>query len=104
MGVVGEPVERRACEERLANSSGHSTVRPRRREGHLVRKFVDALRRLADALEQGQPFTIQTANERFTVPVGRGDERRARARRGWGGARAAAQVDAGALSDAVTTS
>lgn len=32
-------------------------------------QFVDKLRRLADALEQGQPFTIQVANERFTVPA-----------------------------------
>lgn len=32
-------------------------------------RFVEKLRRLADALEQGQPFTIQVANERFTVPA-----------------------------------
>ena len=32
-------------------------------------QFVDKLRRLADALEQGQPFTIQVASERFTVPA-----------------------------------
>jgi amphi-Trp domain-containing protein len=32
-------------------------------------QFVDKLRRLADALERGQPFTIQVANERFTVPA-----------------------------------
>lgn len=32
-------------------------------------QFVEKLRRLADALEQGRPFTIQVANERFTVPV-----------------------------------
>ncbi len=31
--------------------------------------FVAKLRRLADALEQQQPFTIQVANERFTVPA-----------------------------------
>jgi amphi-Trp domain-containing protein len=30
---------------------------------------VEKLRRLADALKQGQPFTIQVANERFTVPA-----------------------------------
>ncbi len=30
--------------------------------------FVAKLRRLADALEQQQPFTIQVAGERFTVP------------------------------------
>jgi amphi-Trp domain-containing protein len=34
-----------------------------------VADFVTKLRRLADALEQGQPFTIQVANERFTVPA-----------------------------------
>ncbi|HYD40683.1 MAG TPA: amphi-Trp domain-containing protein [Anaeromyxobacter sp.] len=32
-------------------------------------QFVEKLRRLADALEQGQPFTIQVAHERFTVPA-----------------------------------
>ena len=32
-------------------------------------QFVEKLRRLAEALEQGQPFTIQVANERFTVPA-----------------------------------
>ncbi len=32
-------------------------------------QFVEKLRRLADAVEQGQPFTIQVANERFTVPA-----------------------------------
>jgi amphi-Trp domain-containing protein len=31
--------------------------------------FVAKLRRLADALEQRQPFTIQVAGERFTVPA-----------------------------------
>jgi amphi-Trp domain-containing protein len=31
-------------------------------------QFVAKLRRLADALESGQPFAIQVANERFTVP------------------------------------
>lgn len=31
--------------------------------------FVAKLRRLADALEQQQPFTIQVASERFTVPT-----------------------------------
>jgi amphi-Trp domain-containing protein len=34
-----------------------------------VADFVAKLRRLADALEQQQPFTIQVANERFTVPA-----------------------------------
>jgi amphi-Trp domain-containing protein len=32
-------------------------------------QFVEKLRRLADALERGEPFTIQVANERFTVPA-----------------------------------
>jgi amphi-Trp domain-containing protein len=32
-------------------------------------QFVEKLRRLADALADGQPFTIQVANERFTVPA-----------------------------------
>lgn len=32
-------------------------------------QFVEKLRRLADALERGQPFIIQVANERITVPA-----------------------------------
>jgi amphi-Trp domain-containing protein len=32
-------------------------------------EFVGKLRRLADALEQGQSFTIQVAGVRFTVPA-----------------------------------
>ena len=31
-------------------------------------QFVAKLRRLADALEAGEPFTIQVANERLRVP------------------------------------
>ncbi len=31
-------------------------------------QFVDTLRRLADALETGEPFRIQVQNKRFTVP------------------------------------
>jgi amphi-Trp domain-containing protein len=38
-------------------------------KGYPRAQFVEKLRRLADALEQGQPFTIQVANERFTVPA-----------------------------------
>jgi amphi-Trp domain-containing protein len=33
-----------------------------------VGDFAAKLRRLADALEAGQPFRIQIAGERFTVP------------------------------------
>ncbi|HLU68686.1 MAG TPA: amphi-Trp domain-containing protein [Kofleriaceae bacterium] len=32
--------------------------------------FVDTLRRLATALEQGEPFRVQVQNRRFTVPAG----------------------------------
>ena len=32
-------------------------------------QFIDKLRRLADALEQGQRFEIQIAGERISVPV-----------------------------------
>jgi amphi-Trp domain-containing protein len=32
-------------------------------------QFVAKLRRLADAIEQQKPFTIQVAGERFTVPA-----------------------------------
>lgn len=31
--------------------------------------FVATLRRLADALEKGEPFRIQVANARFVVPA-----------------------------------
>ncbi|EYF00770.1 amphi-Trp domain-containing protein [Chondromyces apiculatus] len=38
---------------------------------HCVKdEFVATLRRLADALEQGEPFRIQVAGNRFTVPTG----------------------------------
>jgi len=33
-----------------------------------VRQFAGKLRRLADALENGAPFRIQVAGQRFTVP------------------------------------
>ena len=33
-------------------------------------QFVETLRRLADALEQEEPFRIQVVNKRFTVPAG----------------------------------
>lgn len=36
---------------------------------YALQDFVAKLRRLADALEQRQPFTIQVAGERFTIPV-----------------------------------
>jgi len=32
-------------------------------------QFVETLRRLADAVEGGEPFRIQVANARFTVPA-----------------------------------
>lgn len=35
-----------------------------------VEYFVTTLRRLADALERGEPFRIQVANHRFVVPAG----------------------------------
>jgi amphi-Trp domain-containing protein len=38
--------------------------------GYSTRAFVEKLRRLADALEQGGPFAIQIANERVHVPAG----------------------------------
>jgi amphi-Trp domain-containing protein len=31
-------------------------------------QFVATLRRLADAIEQGEPFRIQVAGQRFVVP------------------------------------
>ena len=33
-----------------------------------VAKFVETLRRVADALESGEPFRIQVENRRFQVP------------------------------------
>lgn len=32
-------------------------------------QFVATLRRVADALEQGEPIRIQVADKRFTVPA-----------------------------------
>lgn len=32
-------------------------------------QFVEKLRRLADALEEGRPFTIQVAGERLHIPA-----------------------------------
>ena len=32
-------------------------------------RFVAKLRRLADALEEAEPFTIQIANERLVIPA-----------------------------------
>ncbi|MEM6757095.1 MAG: amphi-Trp domain-containing protein [Planctomycetota bacterium] len=34
-----------------------------------IDQFIDKLRRLADCLEQGEPFEIQIAGERVYVPV-----------------------------------
>ena len=34
-----------------------------------TKQFVAKLRRLADALEQGKPFSIQVAGERIHVPA-----------------------------------
>jgi amphi-Trp domain-containing protein len=33
-------------------------------------RFVETLRRLADALEANEPFRIQVAQKRFTIPAG----------------------------------
>lgn len=37
---------------------------------HNTASFVETLRRLADALEKGEPFRIQVQNKRFTIPKG----------------------------------
>ena len=37
---------------------------------HNKDSFIATLRRLADALEKGEPFRIQVVNKRFTVPAG----------------------------------
>ncbi len=34
------------------------------------KKFVEKLRRLADCIESGEPFRIQIAGERITIPAG----------------------------------
>ena len=34
-----------------------------------TRRFIEKLRRLADALENGERFTIQVAGERINVPA-----------------------------------
>ncbi len=35
-----------------------------------AKKFVEKLRRLADCIESGEPFRIQIAGERVTIPAG----------------------------------
>ena len=39
-------------------------------KAYSTRQFVAKLRRLADCLEQGRPFSIQVAGERIRVPSG----------------------------------
>lgn len=59
---------------RATTASRHGTMRDEK-SGRDVEKvystgqFVDKLRRLADALETGQPFVIQVANQRLKVPA-----------------------------------
>ena len=38
-------------------------------KAYTTKQFVAKLRRLADALEKGKPFTIQVAGERIPVPA-----------------------------------
>ena len=38
-------------------------------KGYSVRQFAAKLRRLADSLEKGEPFTIQVAGERLYIPA-----------------------------------
>ena len=38
-------------------------------KGYPSREFVAKLRRLADAIEQNAPFTIQVAGERLRIPA-----------------------------------
>lgn len=38
-------------------------------KGYSTKEMVAKLRRLADCLEEGKPFTIQIAGERITVPA-----------------------------------
>ena len=46
-----------------------SETRPRLGKEYSTEQFIAKLRRLADALEQGQQFEIQIAGERIYVPV-----------------------------------
>jgi amphi-Trp domain-containing protein len=51
-----------------------STASPKKRDRDIEKdyplpQFIDKLRRLADALEKGERFEIQIANERVSVPV-----------------------------------
>lgn len=39
-------------------------------KGYSTREFVAKLRRFADALEAGRPFSIQVAGERLHIPAG----------------------------------
>lgn len=57
---------------RAANASRRRTTMADRdvERGCSKDDFVATLRRLADALERGEPFRIQVAGKRFTVPTG----------------------------------
>jgi amphi-Trp domain-containing protein len=51
-----------------------STASPKKRDRDIEKdyplpQFIEKLRRLADALENGERFEIQIANERVSVPV-----------------------------------
>jgi amphi-Trp domain-containing protein len=38
-------------------------------KSYTTKQMIAKLRRLADCLEQGKPFKIQIAGERFTIPA-----------------------------------
>jgi len=48
----------------MANESGRDVEK-----AYSTKQFVAKLRRLADALEQSEPFTIQVAGERLYIPA-----------------------------------
>jgi amphi-Trp domain-containing protein len=52
-------------------TGGKNDMKPDRdiEKGYPLPEFIEKLRRLADALEQGQRFEIQIAGERISVPV-----------------------------------
>ena len=50
--------------------SPHAMLTERDVEKEIDRgRFIETLRRLADALEAGEPFRIQVAQTRFTIPA-----------------------------------
>jgi amphi-Trp domain-containing protein len=68
---AAKPYDVESVEEDRSRSMGWRERKPDRdiEKDYPLAEFIDKLRRLADALEEGQRFEIQIAGERISVPV-----------------------------------